>query len=59
MVAALWITEISSPFLHLRELLKEIGYKDTDLNLVADVSSTLFRFKNKLETNKTKKQNIG
>ncbi|KAI7731291.1 hypothetical protein M8C21_002567 [Ambrosia artemisiifolia] len=38
MVAALWITEISSPFLHLRELLKELGYKDTDLNLAADVS---------------------
>ncbi|XP_059633415.1 uncharacterized protein LOC132276147 [Cornus florida] len=38
MVAALWITEISSPFLHLRELLKELGYKDTDLNLAADIS---------------------
>lgn len=38
MVAALWITEISSPFLHLRELLKELGYKDTDVNLAADVS---------------------
>lgn len=38
MVAALWITEISSPFLHLREILKEIGYRDTDLNLAADVS---------------------
>ncbi|XP_059287465.1 uncharacterized protein LOC132040805 isoform X2 [Lycium ferocissimum] len=37
MVAALWITEISSPFLHLRELLKEIGYRDTDLNFAADV----------------------
>ncbi|KAL8257047.1 hypothetical protein R6Q59_029088 [Mikania micrantha] len=37
MVAALWITEISSPFLHLRELLKELGYKDTDLNLASDV----------------------
>ncbi|XP_075651769.1 uncharacterized protein LOC142622211 isoform X1 [Castanea sativa] len=37
MVAALWITEISSPFLHLRELLKELGYKDTDLSLVADI----------------------
>ncbi|KAL6982742.1 hypothetical protein U1Q18_016132 [Sarracenia purpurea var. burkii] len=37
MVAALWLTEISSPFLHLREFLKELGYKDTDLNLVADV----------------------
>jgi len=39
MVAALWITEISSPFLHLREILKEIGYRDTDLNLAADVST--------------------
>ncbi|XP_016479030.1 uncharacterized protein LOC107800378 isoform X1 [Nicotiana tabacum] len=37
MVAALWLTEISSPFLHLREILKELGYKDTDLNLAADV----------------------
>lgn len=37
MVAALWITEISSPFLHLREILKELGHKDTDLNLAADV----------------------
>ncbi|EOA37067.1 hypothetical protein CARUB_v10010194mg [Capsella rubella] len=36
MVAAIWITEISSPFLHLREILKEIGYRDTDLNLAAD-----------------------
>lgn len=38
MVAAMWITEISSPFLHMRELLKEIGYRDTDLNLALDVS---------------------
>lgn len=37
MVAALWITELSSPFLHSRELLKELGYRDTDLNLAADV----------------------
>ncbi|KZV26768.1 transmembrane protein 136 [Dorcoceras hygrometricum] len=37
MVAALWITEMSSPFLHLRELLKELGYKGTDLNLTADI----------------------
>ncbi|XP_024970903.1 transmembrane protein 136-like isoform X1 [Cynara cardunculus var. scolymus] len=45
MVAALWITEISSPFLHLRELLKELGYKDTDLNLAADVSfAAIFTF---------------
>ncbi|KAM5564974.1 TLC domain-containing protein 5 [Rosa sericea] len=38
MAAALWITEVSSPFLHLREILKELGYKDTDLNLAADIS---------------------
>ncbi|GAB4852024.1 hypothetical protein Ancab_016217 [Ancistrocladus abbreviatus] len=37
MVATLWLTELSSPFLHLRELLKELGYKDTNLNLAADV----------------------
>ncbi|KAI0522393.1 hypothetical protein KFK09_004772 [Dendrobium nobile] len=37
MVAALWITEISSPFLHMREILKELGYKDTDLNLLFDI----------------------
>ncbi|XP_019436878.1 PREDICTED: transmembrane protein 136-like [Lupinus angustifolius] len=36
MVAALWVTEMSSPFLHLRELLKECGYRDTPLNLAAD-----------------------
>lgn len=41
MVAAIWITEISSPFLHLREILKEIGYRDTDLNLAADVSISI------------------
>ncbi|XP_062099392.1 uncharacterized protein LOC133805275 [Humulus lupulus] len=38
MVGALWLTEISSPFLHLREVLKELGYRNTDLNLVADIS---------------------
>lgn len=37
MVAALWITEISSPFLHLREILKELGYKNTDFNLAVDI----------------------
>ncbi|XP_015071785.1 transmembrane protein 136 [Solanum pennellii] len=37
MVAALCVTEISSPFLHMREILKELGYKDTDFNLAADV----------------------
>lgn len=41
LVAALWVTEISSPLLHIRELLKELGYRDTDLNLVADI---LFAF---------------
>lgn len=45
MVAALWITEISSPFLHMRELLKELGYKDTDLNLAADIAfAVIFTF---------------
>uniref|UniRef100_A0A5B6YYY1 TLC domain-containing protein n=1 Tax=Davidia involucrata TaxID=16924 RepID=A0A5B6YYY1_DAVIN len=45
MVAALWITEISSPFLHLRELLKELGYRDSDLNLAADISfAVIFTF---------------
>ena len=39
MVAALWLGEISGPFLHLRDLLKEMGYRDTDLNLAIDVSS--------------------
>lgn len=42
MVACLWITEISSPFLHLRELLKELGYKATNLNLAVDVSLLSF-----------------
>ncbi|XP_022637460.1 transmembrane protein 136 isoform X1 [Vigna radiata var. radiata] len=37
MVATIWITEISSPCLHLRELLKELGYRDTPLNLAADI----------------------
>ncbi|WRX31081.1 TRAM/LAG1/CLN8 homology domain - like 7 [Theobroma cacao] len=40
-VAALFITEISSPFLHARELLKELGYRDTDLNLAADRAVSL------------------
>ncbi|KAL3640912.1 hypothetical protein CASFOL_015880 [Castilleja foliolosa] len=45
MVAALWITEMSSPLLHLRELLKELGYRDTDLNLAADMAfAIIFTF---------------
>lgn len=35
------MSELSSPFLHIRELIKELGYKDTDLNLAADVSTGL------------------
>ncbi|KAI3942353.1 hypothetical protein MKW98_000242 [Papaver atlanticum] len=41
LVAALCVTEISGPFLHTRELLKELGYKDTDLNLLDDISFTV------------------
>lgn len=41
-VGALWVTEISSPFLHWREIIKELGYKDTGLNLIADVSFIYF-----------------
>ncbi|XBI17369.1 hypothetical protein VPH35_059440 [Triticum aestivum] len=37
MMACMFITEISSPLLHLREMLKELGVKDTDLNLLVDV----------------------
>ncbi|RZR99574.1 hypothetical protein BHM03_00029138, partial [Ensete ventricosum] len=37
MVATMWITEISSPFLHMRELMKELGYRDTNLSLAFDV----------------------
>ncbi|KAG5250411.1 transmembrane protein [Salix suchowensis] len=45
LIAALCVTEISSPFLHLRELLKELGYRDTDLNLAADISfAAIFSF---------------
>ncbi|VVA92719.1 unnamed protein product [Arabis nemorensis] len=40
-LATLWVAEISSPFLHLREILKEIGYRDTKLNLAADVCFAL------------------
>lgn len=44
MAATMVITEISSPFLHLREILKELGYRDTDLNFAADVSFSNFAF---------------
>ncbi|KAH7664279.1 TRAM/LAG1/CLN8 homology domain-containing protein [Dioscorea alata] len=42
LVAALWVTEISTPFLHLRELIKELGFKDTDLNLAVDLLFATF-----------------
>jgi len=37
MVASQFVTEISSPLLHLREMLKEFGVRDTGLNLLVDV----------------------
>ncbi|KQK03748.1 transmembrane protein 136 [Brachypodium distachyon] len=37
LVACLLVTEISGPLLHLREMLKELGIKDTDLNLLVDI----------------------
>ncbi|CAM0880826.1 unnamed protein product [Alopecurus aequalis] len=37
LVACLIVTEITAPLLHLREMLKEVGIKDTDLNLLADI----------------------
>ncbi|KAK9195418.1 hypothetical protein WN943_003539 [Citrus x changshan-huyou] len=45
LVVPLWIIEISSPFLHCREMLKELGYRDTGLNLTADVTfAAIFTF---------------
>uniref|UniRef100_A0A7C9DIM0 TLC domain-containing protein n=3 Tax=Opuntia streptacantha TaxID=393608 RepID=A0A7C9DIM0_OPUST len=41
MVAALFITEMSTPFLHFREFLKELGYRDAPLNLAADIMFAL------------------
>ncbi|KAK8646479.1 hypothetical protein V6N13_120264 [Hibiscus sabdariffa] len=40
-VATLFILESSTPFLHARELLKELGYRDTNLNLAADITFAL------------------
>ena len=37
MVASQFVSEISSPLLHLREMLKEFGVRDTGLNLLVDV----------------------
>lgn len=44
MVATMLVTEISSPFLHMRELLKELGRRDTDLNLFMDVSTNFLKY---------------
>lgn len=45
LVAALLMAEISSPFLHCREMLKELGYRDTGLNLIADITfAAIFTF---------------
>ncbi|WJX15735.1 hypothetical protein P8452_05843 [Trifolium repens] len=45
MMGAAWVTEMSSPFLHLREILKELGYRDTPLNLAADILfASIFTF---------------
>ncbi|KAH9671189.1 TLC domain-containing protein [Citrus sinensis] len=43
--AGLVYEKISSPFLHCREMLKELGYRDTGLNLTADVTfAAIFTF---------------
>ncbi|GLJ19312.1 hypothetical protein SUGI_0347660 [Cryptomeria japonica] len=41
LVGCLWLMEISNPFMHMRELLKELGYKDSDLSLVNDICFAL------------------
>ncbi|RYR48946.1 hypothetical protein Ahy_A07g035089 isoform D [Arachis hypogaea] len=35
---------MSSPFLHLRELLKELDFRDTPLNLAADLCEHLKKY---------------
>eukprot|EP00249_Psilotum_nudum_P013019 c24107_g2_i1 orf=399-1070(+) len=37
LVTCLWLSELSNPFMHGRELLKELGMKDTRLSLVNDI----------------------
>ncbi|GLJ40865.1 hypothetical protein SUGI_0845350 [Cryptomeria japonica] len=37
LIGCLWLMEISNPFMHMRELLKELGYKDSSLSLINDV----------------------
>ncbi|MCO5554727.1 hypothetical protein L7F22_008261 [Adiantum nelumboides] len=40
-VMCLWLSELSNPFMHARELLKELGLKDTTLALANDISFAL------------------
>nr|GLL48834.1 transmembrane protein 136-like isoform X1 [Ipomoea trifida] len=45
LVGALWISEISGPFEDLRVILKELGYRDTNLNLAVDICfAVIFSF---------------
>ncbi|KAI5074226.1 hypothetical protein GOP47_0010187 [Adiantum capillus-veneris] len=40
-VMCLWLSELSNPFMHARELLKELGLKDTILALANDICFAL------------------
>ncbi|KAH7432120.1 hypothetical protein KP509_07G009200 [Ceratopteris richardii] len=40
-VMCLWLSELSNPFMHARELLKELGLKDTTLALLNDICFAL------------------
>lgn len=37
LTGCLWLMEISNPFMHMRELLKELGYKDSRLSILNDI----------------------
>ncbi|GLJ19308.1 hypothetical protein SUGI_0347600 [Cryptomeria japonica] len=41
LVGCLWLMEISNPFMHMRELLKELNYKDSNLSLINDICFAL------------------
>lgn len=38
LVACLWLMELSNPFMHARELLKQFGFKDTPLSTKNDLA---------------------
>ncbi|KAL3695355.1 hypothetical protein R1sor_009431 [Riccia sorocarpa] len=38
LIACLWLMELSNPFMHARELMKEAGIKDTPLNMLNDLA---------------------